>query len=38
MTALVSRDGITWSVLEQSPLLEWLKKHDLLKHSRVRLR
>lgn len=37
MTALVSRDGITWPVLEQSPLLEWLNKHDLLQHSRVRL-
>jgi hypothetical protein len=38
MTALVSREGITWLELEQSPLLEWLKKHDLLQHSKVRLR
>lgn len=35
---LVRGEGIPWTELESGPLREWLTKHDLLRHCRVRLR
>lgn len=35
---LVSGEGLPWTDLEKGPLRDWLKKHELLRHCRVRLR